>query len=116
MSPDKSALAASRFSKLAFQASHFPGELSVRGPRQASTETDCIHSLLNIGPEFKVTAQIDASLEVSDLEATVGLNYNLSGVTFAFPPNNWQAGSFTPGTSREYPACLFFGPHLMSRR
>jgi len=73
------------------------------------------HSLLDIGPEFKVTGQIDASLEVSDIEATVGLNYDLCGVTFAFPPqDNSQAGSFTPGMSRESPACLSFGPHLMS--
>jgi len=50
---------------------------------------------LNIGPEFKVTAQIDASLEVSDIEVTTGLNYDLSGVTFAFPPqDNSQAGLF----------------------
>lgn len=57
--------------------------------------------ILEIGPQFKVTGQIDASLEVSDIEASVGLNYDLSGVTFAFPPQaNSQGGSFTPGTSQ----------------
>ena len=62
-----------------------------------------------------MTGQIDASLEVSDIEASVGLNYDLSGVTFAFPPqDNSQTGSFKPGTSRESPACLLFGPHFMS--
>jgi len=73
------------------------------------------HSILEIGPEFKVAGQIDASLKVSDIEASVGLSYDLSGVTFAFPPQaKLKAGSFTPGTSRESSACLSFGLHFMS--
>ena len=75
------------------------------------------HSILEVGPEFKVIGRIDASLEVSDIEASVNLKYDLSGVNFDFlPQDNSQAasGTFTRGTSRESPAYLSFGPHLIS--
>jgi len=73
------------------------------------------HSILEIGPEFKVIGRIDASLKVSDIEASVNLKYDLSGVNFDFPPkSNPQAGTFTRGTNREFPPCLSFGAHLMS--
>src|SRR5712691_195203 len=73
------------------------------------------HSILEIGPEFKVIGRIDASLKVSDIAASVNLKYDLSEVNFHFPPQaNSKSGAFKRGTSRESPTCLSFGPHLMS--
>jgi len=59
------------------------------------------HSILEIVPQFKLISQIDATLEVSDIEASVDMKYDLSGLSFDFPPQaNSQAGSFTPGTTQ----------------
>jgi hypothetical protein len=64
-----------------------------------------------------VTGEIDAAIELNDIEASVELKYNLSGVGFVFPPqDNQQVGSFAPGTNRESPARLLStsSPSLLS--
>jgi hypothetical protein len=56
---------------------------------------------------------MDATVELTDIEASVELKYDLSGVGFTFPPqDNAQGGSFTPGTNRESPALLLYTPFL----
>jgi len=73
------------------------------------------HSILEIGPAFKLIGRIDANLKVSDIEASVNLKYDLSGVNFDVPlQDNSQAGAFMRGTNHESPTCLSFGPHLIS--
>lgn len=64
------------------------------------------HSIIDVGPEFKVTSQIDANFGIKNINAAVGLNYNLSGVTFIFPPKGDSDGTgIAPGTKRE--SCLY---------
>jgi hypothetical protein len=58
--------------------------------------------ILDVGPQFKITSQIDAKVALTDIEASVDVKYDLSGVSFVFPPqDSSQAGSFTPGANRE---------------
>lgn len=42
------------------------------------------HSIFEIVPKFKLTGQIDASLKVSDIEVSVDMKYDFSGVNFDF--------------------------------
>jgi hypothetical protein len=60
--------------------------------RKRLLTTDC--RILEIGPEFKLLSRIDAKFGLNNLNAVVGLNYDLSGVSFVFPP---QAGSKLDG-------------------
>jgi hypothetical protein len=61
--------------------------------------------ILDIGPQFKITSEIDAQLALTDIEASVDLKYDLSGISFVFPPqDSSQAGTTTPGSNRESPA------------
>ncbi|KAF8472215.1 hypothetical protein DFH94DRAFT_655780 [Russula ochroleuca] len=57
--------------------------------------------ILEVGPEFKLMSQFDAKFGLNNINAAVDLNYNLSGVSFVFPP---QAGSnvdgITPGSKQ----------------
>jgi len=58
--------------------------------------------ILEVGPQFKITSQIDAKVELTDIEASVDVKYDLSSVSFVFPPqDSSQAGSFTPGANRK---------------
>jgi hypothetical protein len=67
--------------------------------------------ILDVGPQFKITSQIDAKVELTDIEASVDVKYDLSGVSFVFPPqDSSQAGLFTPGANRESPRFTRF-PH-----
>ena len=63
-------------------------------------------SIVDIGPQFKVTSQMDANFGIKNLNAAVGLNYNLSGVNFIFPPQGGSDGTgIAPSTKREF--CLY---------
>jgi len=64
------------------------------------------HRILDIGPEFKVTSEIDAQLKLTDIQASVDLKYDLNDISFVFPPQQGssQAGTFKPGTTSESPA------------
>ncbi|KAI9463511.1 hypothetical protein F5148DRAFT_982388 [Russula earlei] len=57
--------------------------------------------ILEIGPEFKVISNIDATFEIANIDAFVDLSFDLSGVRFVFPPQaSSRMGTFTPGPSR----------------
>ena len=63
-------------------------------------------SIVDIGPQFKVTSQMNANFGIKNLNAAVGLNYNLSGVNFIFPPQGGSDGTgIAPSTKRE--SCLY---------
>ncbi|KAH9975610.1 hypothetical protein BJV77DRAFT_1164270 [Russula vinacea] len=60
-----------------------------------------IPEILDIGPQFKVTSQMDANFGIKNLNAAVGLNYNLSGVNFIFPPQGGSDGTgIAPSTKQ----------------
>ena len=64
-------------------------------------------SLLEVGPQFKLSGQMDANFELDIINAAVDLNYPLSGISFAFPPKSGsQLSGITPSTKRE--SCLYF--------
>jgi hypothetical protein len=59
-------------------------------------------SIFEIGPEFKLMGEIDAAGH-DNVSAVVDLNYDLSGVSFVFPPQaGSKAGGITPGANREF--------------
>ena len=80
-------------------------------------------SILDIGPEFKVTSQIDATFRLDNINAAVGLNYNLSGVSFVFPPQNlferkWDRAKRQADLAFAYysSSLLLSVPHILSQR
>ncbi|KAF8472221.1 hypothetical protein DFH94DRAFT_192159 [Russula ochroleuca] len=55
--------------------------------------------IFEIGPEFKLMGEIDAAGH-DNVSAVVDLNYDLSGVSFVFPPQaGSKAGGITPGAN-----------------
>ncbi|KAH9053109.1 hypothetical protein EDB87DRAFT_291780 [Lactarius vividus] len=56
--------------------------------------------ILDIGPEFKVTGEVDADLALANVGADVRVTYNLSDVAVIFPPQRCKnGGAFKEGTS-----------------
>jgi hypothetical protein len=61
------------------------------------------HSILDIGPEFKLLSRIDAKFELNDIKAVVDVNYDLSGASFVFPPQEGSnSDGITPSAKREF--------------
>jgi hypothetical protein len=56
--------------------------------------------ILSLGPSFELIGQLKAALDL-DLNVTVGLNYNITDATLAFPPGNTRksGGDFKPADS-----------------
>ena len=48
--------------------------------------------------------QIDANFGQDSVNAVVDLNYNLTGLSFIFPPQGSESNGFTPDAKRE--SCL----------
>ena len=64
-------------------------------------------SILDIGPQFKLSGKMDANFELDNINAVVDLNYPLSGISFSFPPESGsQLSGITPSAKRE--SCLYF--------
>ena len=61
-------------------------------------------SLLELSPEFKLMGQIDANFGQDSVNAVVDLNYNLTGLSFIFPPQGSESDGFTSDAKRE--SCL----------
>ncbi|KAI9437319.1 hypothetical protein H4582DRAFT_339196 [Lactarius indigo] len=56
--------------------------------------------ILDVGPEFKVTGEVDADLALANIGADVRVTYNLSDVAVIFPPERCKAGgAFKQGVS-----------------
>ncbi|KAH8983480.1 hypothetical protein EDB92DRAFT_1575878 [Lactarius akahatsu] len=56
--------------------------------------------ILEVGPEFKVTGEIDVDLALTNIDADVRVTYNLSDVAAIFPPQHYETGgAFKQGTS-----------------
>jgi len=53
-----------------------------------------IPGILDLGPEFKLMSRIDATFGLNNIKAVVDVNYDLSGASFVFPP---QEGSNSEG-------------------
>ncbi|KAF8502654.1 hypothetical protein F5888DRAFT_1607718 [Russula emetica] len=53
-----------------------------------------IPGILDLGPEFKLSSRIDATFGLNNIKAVVDVNYDLSGASFVFPP---QEGSNSDG-------------------
>jgi len=73
-----------------------------------------IPAILKIGPQFALLGQIEADFGLQHANAVVGVDYDLSGASFIFPP---QAGSSTNGitsssTQVEFKADPNFGETL----
>ncbi|KAF8502657.1 hypothetical protein F5888DRAFT_1800191 [Russula emetica] len=56
-----------------------------------------IPKILDIGPEFTLLGAIDANFGLQNVNASVDVNYDLSGASFSFPPGS--SGSNTGGIS-----------------
>ncbi|KAF8266395.1 hypothetical protein EI94DRAFT_1803173 [Lactarius quietus] len=56
--------------------------------------------ILDVGPEFIVTGNVDADFALSNIDASARIAYNLSEIVVTFPPQNSStSGSFQQGTS-----------------
>ena len=55
--------------------------------------------ILEFTPEFKLMGQIDANFGEDSVNAVVDLNYNLTGLSFIFPPQG--SDGITSDTKRE---------------
>ncbi|KAI0319875.1 hypothetical protein OF83DRAFT_1169793 [Amylostereum chailletii] len=67
-----------------------------------------IADIVQIGPDFKLTAQVSADLQLG-LDAKVGLSYNVDDVALVFPPNQGKSSaSAIPGSSNS-PTFSFIG-------
>ncbi|KAH9167921.1 hypothetical protein EDB89DRAFT_1994780 [Lactarius sanguifluus] len=56
--------------------------------------------ILEIGPEFKVTGEVDVDLALTNFGTDVRVTYNLSDVAAIFPPQHYETGgAFKQGTS-----------------
>jgi hypothetical protein len=66
------------------------------------------HSILDLGPELKISSHIDAKFGLNNLKADVGVNYDLSGASFAFRVPS-QEGSRSEGIrgSAKRESCVY---------
>ncbi|KAH8985711.1 hypothetical protein EDB92DRAFT_2027166 [Lactarius akahatsu] len=56
--------------------------------------------ILEIGPEFKVTGEVDVDLALTNVDTDVRITYNLSDVAAIFPPQHCKTGgAFKQGPS-----------------
>ncbi|KAH9060372.1 hypothetical protein EDB83DRAFT_2520372 [Lactarius deliciosus] len=56
--------------------------------------------ILDIGPEFKVTGEVDVDLALTNVGTDVRVTYNLSDVAVIFPPQHFKTGgAFKQGPS-----------------
>jgi len=57
--------------------------------------------ILELSPEFELISRIDATFELTNIEAVVDLRFDLSSIGLVFPPQvSSQAGAFTPGSNQ----------------
>jgi len=72
------------------------------------------HSILTLGPSFKIQGQATANLDI-DANITVDLAYQVDDASLFFPPSNdaSSGGNFNPLDNRMYSSLKIY-PQLIS--